>query len=63
MKKLLLIAAICLLAGCSTQKEISVKSKELHYRELVKEGKISIDDYFFLVDQEKELNEMKLIKP
>ncbi len=63
MKKLLFIAAISLLVGCSTQKEMAVKSKEPVYRELVKEGKITIDDYFFLLDQERELNEMKGIKP
>lgn len=62
MKKLLLIPAIGLLVGCSTQKEVSVKSKELVYREKLLAGKISVKDYFFLMDQEKELNEMKGVK-
>lgn len=57
MRKLLFIVAISLLAGCSIQKNMAVV-----YRELVKGGKITMDDYFFLIDQEKELNEMKGVK-
>lgn len=63
MRKLLLIAAIGILSGCSTQKNMAVKSKEPVYRAQLLAGKISVRDYFFLVDQEKELNEMKGIKP
>ena len=59
MRKLLFIAAICLLTGCSTQKGMTVKSKEPYYMELLKEGKITIDDYLFLVDQQRELNEIR----
>lgn len=62
MRKLLFIVAISLLAGCSIQKNMAIKSKDVVYRELVKGGKITMDDYFFLIDQEKELNEMKGVK-
>lgn len=62
MKKLLLIPAIGLLVGCSTQKDMTIMSKEPIYREQLLTGKISVKDYFFLMDQEKELNEMKGVK-
>ncbi len=62
MKKLLLIAAILILAGCSTQKSVAVKSREPVYRKQVLQGQISMQDYFYLLAAEKELNEMKGIK-
>lgn len=63
MKKLLLIAAIGLLVGCSTQKNMAVKSKEPIYREQLLAGKISVRDYFYLLDMEKELNKMEGNRP
>lgn len=57
MKKLLLIATISLLVGCSTQKNMTFKSKEPVYREQLLKGQISVRDYFFLLDMEKELQE------
>jgi len=57
MKKLLLIVAIAL-ASCGTQKE-TVKNREPIYRDQALSGKISIRDYFYLIDAEKELKQMK----
>lgn len=62
MRKILFIAAIPLLAGCSTQKSVIVKSREPIHREQALQGEISMQDYFYLLDAEKELNEMKGIK-
>ncbi len=59
MKKLLFIAAIGLLVGCGTNKEMTVKSKEPVYREQLLAGKISVRDYFYLLDMEREINELK----
>ncbi len=62
MKRLLLIATILLLVGCSAQKDMTIKSKESVYREQVLQGQISMQDYFYLLDMEKELNEMKTLR-
>lgn len=62
MKKLLLIAVICLLAGCGTQKGVSVNSKEPAYGSQNLNGKLSAQEYFFLLNGEKELNEMKVLR-
>lgn len=62
MKKLLLFAAICLLAGCGTQKGASVESKEPTYRSQTLNGQLSAQESFFLLNGEKELNEMKVLR-
>lgn len=62
MRKLLLIAVICFLAGCGTQSRVSVKSKEPVYRSQALNGQLSAQEYFFLLNGDKELNDMKVLR-
>ncbi len=57
MKKLLLIALIALLSGCAVSK-MEVVNTERYDKEL-KEGKITVDEYFFLIEGQKNIIEMR----
>lgn len=62
MRKVLLFAAICSLVGCGTQSGVPVKSKEPMYRSQTLNGKLSAQEYFFLLNGEKELSEMNTLR-
>nr|WP_298672494.1 hypothetical protein [uncultured Prevotella sp.] len=55
MKKLLIVCAVLLLCGCGTVKDTDNSS---FYKKEFRENKITKDDYNFLINGQRELNEM-----